>query len=581
MDAYLVFDLKQTFQFLKKKSFFNKKEKTVFITDKIIIFNLLKKNNIYSICLDSEINDSERKKIFLKNYNYFDKKLKKFGEKNYFNYKKNKINSIYNTYKGNAPRHYVGITLLFTALKRIIVKKKIKKIFYLNDLKNDIFNNNFYEEVFTLFCKKNNILFKKSKSVHQYKVNYYKNFFIFLLKLFFILKELNKKQVSNFFKKYFFNIFINKSSQNIAIIGPAFDLNYMDRNFLSFFYYDIELSYRNFLKKYPQKKNINISENNNLKNIEDIFLLYLKEQNLQMKDYFKEIISATYNSIKQKKVKKVLWGLSPSPFIRNVIMYLKKNFIVLGIQHGGKYFILEDDIIHKDLDYTFCHKFYSYGLNKSFNKKKFAPNTEIINSGCFKEKYNTKKLSEVNKKNISNNVLFVPTSLNVLAHPTIESGQTTRFNLQKKICRSLDKLTKVKKFVKVIPQTFFKKLNINYHHLETNPIYLELENYRSIKIDQNNLITAFQKIKPKIIITDYISTPVYELASSEAEIILFLDKYNYPKKDVIRSLRKRFFLVNNINQMNYFLNLILKKKISKSNNKEFYEVYYKEKNKLL
>ena len=83
MNAYLVFDLRIVLQLLKKSNFFNKK-KTIFITDKIVIFNLLKQKNISSICLDSHINNSERKRIFLKEYKYFDNKLRKFGEKNYF-----------------------------------------------------------------------------------------------------------------------------------------------------------------------------------------------------------------------------------------------------------------------------------------------------------------------------------------------------------------------------------------------------------------------------------------------------------------------------------------------------------------
>ena len=80
MNAYLVFDLRIVLQLLKKSNFFNKKKK-IFINDKIVIFNLLKQKNISSICLDSHINNSERKRIFLKEYKYFDNKLRKFGEK--------------------------------------------------------------------------------------------------------------------------------------------------------------------------------------------------------------------------------------------------------------------------------------------------------------------------------------------------------------------------------------------------------------------------------------------------------------------------------------------------------------------
>ena len=118
---------------------------------------------------------------------------------------------------------------------------------------------------------------------------------------------------------------------------------------------------------------------------------------------------------------------------------------------------------------------------------------------------------------------------------------------------------------------------MNYDHLQTNPIYLELKQYESIKVSNSNLITAYQKIKPKVIITDYLSTPVYELANSASDIILFLDKYNYPKKNVLKSLNKRCFIVKNIKQMNICLNLIFKNKKTKKYNREFYDQFYKEK----
>ena len=47
MNAYLVFDLRLALQLLKNSNFFNKKN-TIYITDKVVIFNLLKHKNISS-----------------------------------------------------------------------------------------------------------------------------------------------------------------------------------------------------------------------------------------------------------------------------------------------------------------------------------------------------------------------------------------------------------------------------------------------------------------------------------------------------------------------------------------------------
>lgn len=105
---------------------------------------------------------------------------------------------------------------------------------------------------------------------------------------------------------------------------------------------------------------------------------------------------------------------------------------------------------------------------------------------------------------------------------------------------------------------------------------MELSKYKSLKINSRPLISAYENLKPGIIITDYLSTPIYELSNSSSEIILFLDKYNYPKKDVLKILKKRFFIVENENQMVRTIKII-KKKQAKNNNKLFYKEFYKEK----
>ena len=43
------------------------------------------------------------------------------------------------------------------------------------------------------------------------------------------------------------------------------------------------------------------------------------------------------------------------------------------------------------------------------------------------------------------------------------------------------------------------------------------------------------------------------------EIIVFLDKFNQPKSDVLSILKKRFFIVKNVTEMMSCINLILKR----------------------
>ena len=48
---------------------------------------------------------------------------------------------------------------------------------------------------------------------------------------------------------------------------------------------------------------------------------------------------------------------------------------------------------------------------------------------------------------------------------------------------------------------------------------------------------SYEIIKPKIVIMDALSTPLYELSGSDSEIIVFLDKFNQPKSDVLSILK--------------------------------------------
>ena len=91
MEAYLVFDLRLAYELIKDKNFYDSK-KIIFITDKIVIYNLLKSSNFKkAICLDSEISDLERKKFFFKeNILFLTESWKKFGKKKPHVFKKTK-----------------------------------------------------------------------------------------------------------------------------------------------------------------------------------------------------------------------------------------------------------------------------------------------------------------------------------------------------------------------------------------------------------------------------------------------------------------------------------------------------------
>ena len=133
-----------------------------------------------------------------------------------------------------------------------------------------------------------------------------------------------------------------------------------------------------------------------------------------------------------------------------------------------------------------------------------------------------------------------------------------------------------KPYIKVLPNSFHNKNKFNYTNLELNPIHLEISKFKNLNINQNTLLTAVKKLKPEIIICDFFSTSMYELSNSLSEIILLVDKTNKPKKDVLKSLKKRCYIISSPNEINSTIKKINSNKINKDND-DFYELFYKNK----
>ena len=79
MLAYLVFSMQSVNFILKKKNFFQKE--SIFITDKIHLYNLLRQNKFKSICLEQEITTNTKNLFLNKYYETINQKLKIIGKK--------------------------------------------------------------------------------------------------------------------------------------------------------------------------------------------------------------------------------------------------------------------------------------------------------------------------------------------------------------------------------------------------------------------------------------------------------------------------------------------------------------------
>ena len=121
----------------------------------------------------------------------------------------------------------------------------------------------------------------------------------------------------------------------------------------------------------------------------------------------------------------------------------------------------------------------------------------------------------------------------------------------------------------------FKKIIKLPQKLENKyPIILEAKNLKNFNLNFQKSYISISKYRPKIIILDFLSTTLYECLLSSSEIILFIDNYNLPPKDVLKLLKKRVHIVKNILEFELIYQEVLENKISKNKDKSFLKYFY-------
>ena len=533
MIGYLIFSLKKTIEISSNNELKKKYKNSYFLTDRVIIFSLLKKHGFKVILLQEFLNQKKFNKIFIRDYEKFNIFLKKLDKSSV-----DKSNLFYNTFRYLGPRDYVGIICLTTTLKAVLKKYKFKEITLFLGFRGAIFSEHIYLRIFEYFFHSNKVIFSFEKSKTVSKTNFLNIFFNTIYRIRFQLKSFNFYKLKIFFKKLLTKVILFKKKDANLIIEPAFDLNYFDYKISETFFKDFGL------KKIIFKDNLS----------EDFQLKYKKKSYLQIiENYLKKNIQFDRGLIKRKtdeiqkfildnNIKKVFWGISPNPLLANILGNIKKkNIKIFGTQHGGKYFTQQDDIYHKDSDYNFCDNFLAYGISKGFKKSKFAPKTKILDIGSFKSTYIKKEINKAGKQNLLNNLLYIPISSSFLIKPFFSTMEINHYLKQKQICDFINNFNLNKIFIKIISRSIIFGKIIDELSLEHNPLSFDLAKYKNFTLTSGLIPNVIKKLKPKIIICDCFSTAIYEIMLSKSEIILFLDQENLPKKDVMKLFVKESF----------------------------------------
>lgn len=532
-----------------------------FITSNLITYSKFKNySNFYF--LHDYIKNSEVRNFYLKKIRHWHSMLYEIDIKLNGELFKNRIEKNNNifiasyTFRYFAFQEFCSLLCILKGIKRFIKKKKFHQTLQIDFL--GFVNFKYFDLKFIkLFFQKNlrqNIVFKIDKK----KDNFYK------------IKEFNYENIKNIINKKNFFIFIKLLKKQI--LNKLKNLtNHPCSLYLSYnkeLLYEENVSYiklnnfsfKNILKLNYKIKNI---KNFKFKSIPKNFSDYIAKETIKnFNENFTKIEDLKKNFL-YFKIKDVRYDVEDTKIDSLIAIHTAKllKLDVIGYQHGSDYGgTSKRDIDHNYLSYQFCDKFKNWGQSKYFKKKKFNIYKKKINFikngsllGRFSDKFFNYDINESNSK-----ILYVPTV--VRTNYTIAKSvqdPIKQYSIQKKIIDFLSKINQKDNFVSLPSYSY--NFSLDYFPIVYYSKIDELKKlFGSFK---NNLL----KIKPKTLLFDNYSTPVYEALSTKCNIIVIMDQLNLPSKDVLNKLKKRAYLINDLSNLEDRLAYFIKQK-SKTNN---------------
>ena len=263
--------------------------------------------------------------------------------------------------------------------------------------------------------------------------------------------------------------------------------------------------------------------------------------------------------LENKKVHALSWGNSPCQFSEKSVLIsaLQQKYNVFGFQHGGSYV---DQIypFHYHSDFMRCTSYHSYSFLKSDLSlyKKEMCDIQVIPFG---------KKDIISKKKIDKNeILYVPTnSLNLYQGSILRSLPNGLLNVQLEILKKLNNLDikKLKPNVKPFPGAT----------IDSSFFLLEINKYKNLNYILNtSLKDYFRKRVPGLVIFDLPSTPIYEILSTKAQVILYLDSVNPFTEEALKLLRKRVFICYSMDQIIEYIERYKSNTLEYKYNSEYY-----------
>lgn len=470
--------------------------------------------------------------------------------------------------------HLLGYECLSIAIKKILAKTDVDEILFYNYKFNQHFKCNSDLELY---------LAKVFPNIKKRKINYWKfgskndeiflKFLYVLNKVFtrsFVVVKRRFKEAVSVSKNLNGNKLL-KTKPTLVLLEPLYDMSFLKEEIKNFniLYYPCKASYpAGFRKNKIKFDNIfYASECNDDKNkLSTLFyndLMY--DFSFNHKNYL-NAISFLNDIYKDYPIGLAIWGNPPYEGIRALICdFLRsKGVKIIGSQHGAVYGDSKENW-HFDSDFTRCDLFFSYGFNNDDLQRLYPEKlikTKIIPVG---------KISGIketaNKRQID--ILFPLTnSISIFDGGCLRTTPHELTLRQIYLLKYLESLKSKHIYVKPF-------VNSNYQNCSVLPVISSLKNVKLV--NDLSLLEFLTKFKPKIVLLDLPSTPLYEVLGLDAEIFL-LDDAGHPfESQALERLKKRVHYFTDLVEMIRNIDAFLDGKLEKKRDRDFFKYYVSQK----
>jgi hypothetical protein len=368
---------------------------------------------------------------------------------------------------------------------------------------------------------------------------------------------------------------IDAGKKNIFIQEPLYDLAFLKKYINK---YNIVVNSNNnkidCVEKMVQRDQIDITINSSdfaIKSVshdpaDKVFLRHIEEDFLRHLHDYAYYLKGLESSTAQIPLSLGIWGLPPVTGLTALLFeFLRsKNIKVIGSQHGGTYGESYAPW-HFDSDFNRCDYFISYGFSATDLARLYPErhiHTRIVPAG-----------SVVNLKNHGAkkpiDILFPLTNAQ-----SIFAGGMTRIPPDQLTARQvalLEYLNTLQHLTVYIKPFRFS----TYKNCSVLPVLKRCKNLKVVR--HLNLEEFLTKYRPRAVLVEFPSTPLFEVLHLDAEIFLMDNPLRPFERQALEELSKRVYYAADSETMISWLDLFVHGKLPKKRDNTFFNHYvYKE-----